>query len=249
MGNGGLHRRYVAGQREQVWRELRQVGGQVRDDPDLASEAQLVCDEMAVRARQNIQELVERLSRSGYHFHSNDDMREAIVPHMAPTDEVDTLLPWLESSFGALPMALMSWMRIVGDVWLVGTHPDWPTSVEADPFAMELEGALHPDWPSMRSYFEGERDCWFDSLEQDDGGLFVLPVAPDRLHKANTSGGAPYGFFLPDRSAEGLFRSQSTTPFVEYLNHVFANGGFPHCTELVHGSEIRHNLASGLLPL
>lgn len=32
----------------------------------------------------------------------------------------------------------------------------------------------------------------------------MLPVAPDRLHKANVSGGDPYGIRLPDGTAEGL---------------------------------------------
>jgi hypothetical protein len=42
--------RYPAGQRDQVWAELRELGGAVRR-PGLAQEAQLVCDEMARRAR------------------------------------------------------------------------------------------------------------------------------------------------------------------------------------------------------
>lgn len=40
---------------------------------DLGDEAQLVCDEMAHRARNNIEIIVERLSNDGYRFHSNDD--------------------------------------------------------------------------------------------------------------------------------------------------------------------------------
>lgn len=52
-------------------------------------------------------------------------------------------------------------------------------------------------------------------------------MAPDRLHKANISGGAPYGFRLPDACADAVFVGEVAMPFVDYLNLVFENGGFP----------------------
>jgi len=51
--------RYREGQRGLVWHELRQLGSTVRES-DLFEEAQLVCDEMARRARQNVEVIVER---------------------------------------------------------------------------------------------------------------------------------------------------------------------------------------------
>jgi hypothetical protein len=59
--------RYRDGQRGQVWQELRQLGSAVRE-PGLAAEAQLVCDEMARRARHNVEVIVERLAAQGYRF-------------------------------------------------------------------------------------------------------------------------------------------------------------------------------------
>jgi hypothetical protein len=59
--------RYRAGQRDPVWHELRQLGGAVRE-PGLREEAQLVCDEMARRARQNVEVIIERLSSAGTAF-------------------------------------------------------------------------------------------------------------------------------------------------------------------------------------
>ena len=52
--------RYNDGQRDQVWQELRQLGNKVRES-GVFDEAQLVCDEMARRARHNIETIVERL--------------------------------------------------------------------------------------------------------------------------------------------------------------------------------------------
>ncbi|MFE3543859.1 hypothetical protein ACFXK0_12905 [Nocardia sp. NPDC059177] len=57
--------RYRDGQREQVWHELRQLGGVV--DAGLAREAQLVCDEMALRARRNIEVIVDRQPVDGHY--------------------------------------------------------------------------------------------------------------------------------------------------------------------------------------
>ncbi|MCQ4625103.1 hypothetical protein KBX18_05945 [Corynebacterium sp. CCUG 69979] len=68
-------------------------------------------------------------------------------------------------------------------------------------------------------------------------GALVLPhdlsVAPDSLHKANISGGAPYGFELPAPTVEGTFVNEDAhaqpihEPFVDYFNRVFRSGGFP----------------------
>lgn len=77
----------------------------------------------------------------------------------------------------------------------------------------------------------------------------MLPVAPDRLHKANISGGPPYGFRVPDGCAEGIFVAEVAIPFVDYLNQVFRSGGFPGPVQDEAGWRIRRELAEGLLPL
>ena len=83
----------------------------------------------------------------------------------------------------------------------------------------------------------------------DDAGVFVLPVAPDRLHKENVSGGAPYGFVLPDGCVDGLFVAETAMTFVSYLNHVFSHGGFPCTTGSASEWRIKRDLAKDLLPL
>jgi hypothetical protein len=41
----------------------------------------------------------------------------------------------------------------------------------------------------IRVYFEDEHEQWREEAADDlGGGLFVLPLAPDRLHKDNVSG-------------------------------------------------------------
>ncbi|MFC5098144.1 hypothetical protein [Amycolatopsis plumensis] len=242
--------RYHNGQREQVWQELRGLGSRVRE-PDWAYEAQLVCDEMARRARHNVELIVERLSEDGYRFHTNDDERAPVLGHIPPTPAAAAHADWLQQRFDTVPMTLLSWLRIVGDVWLVGTHPRWPASAAADPLVIELEGSRHAGDASIREYVEEEWAEWLDRRTEDPGaaGLFELPVAPDRLHKDNTSGGSPYGIVLPDDCADGLFAWESRMPFVSYLNWVFSNGGFPWPSGEQGQWELKLRLVGDMLPL
>jgi hypothetical protein len=129
--------RYRDGQCDQVWAELRELGGAVRR-PGLAQEAQLVCDEMARRARHNVEVIVGRLTGQGYRFHTNDNAQTPVVPWVPPTAQASQHAAWLQDLFGPVPMTVLSWVQIVGDVWLVGTHPQWPESASGDPLVIEL---------------------------------------------------------------------------------------------------------------
>ncbi len=222
--------RYRAGQRDQVWAELSELGGAVRQ-PGLAQEAQLVCDEMARRARDNVELIVERLTAQGYRFHRNNRARTPVAPWAPPTARASEHAAWLQERFGPVPMTVLSWVRIVGDVWLVGTHPHWPESASADPLVIELEGSRHPEL-SIDRHYEEEFRAWRERTGQDpDAGPFTLDIAPDRLRKDNTSGGDPYGIIVPDPCADGQFTGEEgddPVPFVSYLNDAFAHGGFPY---------------------
>ena len=97
--------RYLDGEREVVWHELRQLGAQVRD-PAFAGEAQAVCDEMARRARRNIEVLLERLLEQGYRFHENDDACTPVQPLAGPGPDAESFVAWLEHTFGPVPTVL-----------------------------------------------------------------------------------------------------------------------------------------------
>jgi hypothetical protein len=247
-GSGPWLERYRRGDRELVWHELRQLGDRVRE-PDLAGDAQAVCDEMAGRARHNIELVVGRLREQGYRFHVNDNEQTPVEPFLPPSDEATSLASWMEERFGPIPMTISSWLRIVGDVGLVGTHPSWVGSSGADPLVLEIEGNRYPG-TSMREFFDEEFEQWQEwAAEDDEAGGFVLPVAPDRLHKANISGGEPYGVRLPDATAEGLFVAEVAMPLVAYLNWVFRNGGFPGPATGDEQWRVKQSLSSGLLAL
>ncbi|WUJ68187.1 hypothetical protein OG809_24110 [Kribbella soli] len=240
--------RYRAGDRAIVWHEIRQLGARL--DGAQREGAQLVCDEMARRARRNVEVLVEQLNAEGYRFHSNDDRQEPEVPFLPASGDAEGQARWLVEHFGSVPMTLLAWLRIVGDVWLVGTHPEWPEATAADPLVIDLEGLRYPTDP-LREYFASDYDLWLQAQAEsdDDRDLFCLPMSPDRLTKDNTSGGPPYGVVVPDGCVDGLWAGETTMPFVAYLNKVFANGGFPGQVDSYDAWQHRSRLAAPLLPL
>lgn len=234
-----LLERYLEGRQLSVWQEIRQLGSaRTEAFPDVVA----VCEEFARRARSNVDLLVGRLSETGYEFHGNNGERAPEIPHVAPGTGVAPVEAFLTERIGDVPLTLLAWLRIVGDVWLVGTHPDWPDSSAADPLVLELEGSRYPGH-SIVTYFEEELD------EADPDEPFVLPVSPDRLHKAGISGGPPYGILLPDGCADGVFAGERTTTFVSHLNDVFRGGGFGVPPRSPVERALRRDLADGLLPL
>jgi len=236
--------RYLDGEHDAVWRELRELGSRVRDTPH-AAEARAVCDEVARRCRRNIDVIVGRLSEQGYRFHDNDDDQAATRPITGPVADADALVAWLERTVGPVPMIVSSWVRIVGDVWLVGTHPAWPTSAAADPLVVELAGSRYLG-QDIRSYYLEELEMW--RVHPEDG-TFQLPVSPDHLHKDNTSGGLPYGIELPDDGTDARLVTDGPIQFVSYLRNVFAAGGFPRWTGDPAQAVVQESLARELEPI
>ena len=241
--------RYRRGERAQVWHELRQLGARVRE-PELREQATLVTDEMARRARRNVEVLVGRMTAAGVRFHTNDEAQTPAVPFVPATPAAAAYADWLDEAVGPVPLTVRSWVREVGDVWFVGTHPTLAGLAATDPLVVELEGSRYPG-TVMGDHVLEEVEAWREVAADDpDAGPFVLPVAPDRLHKDDVSGGGPYGFVLPDACADGLFVGETTEPFVSYLNRVFAHGGLPWTAGADRGWWAwRRDLARDLLPL
>ena len=184
---------------------------------------------MARRARHNVEVIIGQLTSAGYRFHSSDDVQNPVTPtSRREPGRQRTPTGWPGVS-GRWPLTLLSWVR------LVGAHPQWAESASADPLVIEAEGSHYPGEP-ISGYFGNEHDVWRERAAQDpaEAGLFVLPLAPDRVFKEDVSGGPPYGLILPDGCADGLFAAETTMPFVSNLNHVFCHGGFP-------GQTLPHN--------
>lgn len=200
---------------------------------------------MARRARSNIEVIVEHLVEQGYRFHENDEAQAPAQPLTGPVADADGFVAWMEHTFGPVPMVVSSWVRIVGDVWLVGTHPEWETSAAGDPLVVEVAGTRYPG-DDIRAALVDELEQW---REYREGRPFQLPVAPDHLHKNNISGGPPYGIALPDACADAHIVTDAGMPFVSYLRRVFERGGFPRWSGDDRQWAVTRSLGDGLKPV
>jgi hypothetical protein len=107
--------RYLAGERERVWREIVALGDAVREEPALA-DAEAVAREMMGRVRRNIERLVLHLRERGYGFTNAQ-------PVPTPDENVAGYLAAMEE-WGPLPLALRMFWEIVGEVSLEGAFPE-----------------------------------------------------------------------------------------------------------------------------
>ena len=202
--------RYQNGEVEQVWNDLQNLGASIRDDP-YYTPAQEVATETMRRVRRNCERIISRLQTLGYVFGTYPDgTRRSYIgePITRPSDQIRADSEELESEAGPLPLSLIAFWQEVGAVDLVGMHPSWPDGL--DPLVVDPpEGAL--------SYLDDEGE-----------GIFV-GLAPDDLHKDNTSGGDPYGLELPNPSADFIFMyERHNLFFVPYLRLTILRwGGLP----------------------
>ena len=230
-----LYDRYVAGERDQVWRELVDLGPDVRATANLA-DALAVSYETMARVEANIQTIVQRLNGLRYAFETSPGKTGR--PHIPPAGSTWKALRKLEKTAGSLPLALRAFYDVVGEVNLMGFHPA----------LAPRQSSVAPD-PLVVFGIEDSREA-LDGQETDDGALY-LPIAPDDLHKANVSGGDPYSIRVPAPVADTIieFEPHGVT-FVEYLRIAFAWGGFPgwENADAIAPPEIGE-LSKGLLPI
>jgi hypothetical protein len=245
--------RYQAGERVEVWDDLVALGPAVRHELYL-EDATAVAKETMVRARRNCELIIERLHAMGYHFLTQENsealqaagmrrlqenggskagadaseiVRQEIarsyakpnVPLRAPGKKTPAQLKRLEKiAGGPLPLSLRAWFEQVGTVTLMGWHsalhpnPDegGASQFPPDPFVIEPLDLIVE--------FVGEFE---------DEGEFALPLSPDDLTKAHSSGGGPYSITIPNPSADAIFEDGNGRTFVQYLRRVFEWGGFP----------------------
>jgi len=227
--------RYRNGEFEQVWNELQALGPAVRRELNF-TQARDVAAETMRRVERNCERIVSRLRNLGYNFGTYPDgsrrsyLGEPLT-RTSKTIKVDS--NELEEQAGVLPLSLSAFWDHIGAFDLVGMHPDWPDGL--DPLVVDPpEGAL--------SFL-----C--DEEEGEEGKMFA-GLAPDDLHKDNTSGGDPYGVHLPNPSADFPFLyERHNLHFVPYLRLAILRwGGFPGLEGRNEVFEPLGDLVSGLEP-
>ena len=271
LAGGSLPRfdRYVAGEYETVWKELVALGGSVREDPH-AADSLAVAYETMHRVEQNVRTLVQRLTGIGYRFTPNpgssgaasaavtglakmlasvvasmassgaakQNQRTEPAPHVPPPASAQREVADFEKQFGTLPLSLRAFYEVVGEVNLMGSHP------RIDP----PRNTIAPDPLVVYGLDEGALE--YDEEDDDgDGQPNAITIAPDDLHKANTSGGDPYEIAIPDLRADGeLLNERHRLFFVDYLRLCFKFGGFPGYEAMGTIPAELDRLSAGLIP-
>jgi hypothetical protein len=136
-------------------------------------------------------------------------------PHVPPGASAAKGVAAFEKEFGTLPLSLRAFYEVVGEVNLIGSHPS------LDP----KDNPVAPDPLVVYGLDEGLIEL---DEEDEDAAPAAITIAPDDLHKANTSGGDPYEMAIPDLRADGeLLHERHRLFFVDYLRLCFRFGGFP----------------------
>ncbi len=137
--------------------------------------------------------------------------------HTSPPPDIHNQIVRFEREYAALPLSLRTFYEVVGEVNLIGSHPtlapaDGP--VATDPLVVYAldKGAVEYD----------------EEADEEAGSPSAITIAPDDLHKADTSGGDAYEMAIPDLRADGeLLNERHQLFFVDYLRLCFQFGGFP----------------------
>jgi len=230
--SGDLLARYRRGEHEAVWTALR---SHQAIDADCRAEAIAVARETMTRVARCADLLAERLAAKGW---------VALTGRLRwlPSESDKGIINAIEQFTGAaLPPSLSGFWNEVGGIDFVWNYekaeraPDFGLGlalVEMDP--------LHVCPPAHTTYLLEE---WKERRSQVDPDLddpWNLDLAPDYLHKANFSGGAPYGSALPYLGADPVFVNEvHELPFVEYLRLAFRWGGFPRLERHARNPDVR----------
>jgi hypothetical protein len=226
--------RYLRGEHRPVWNELRShqaLGG------DLLEEAQAVAQETMRRVAYDADLLAERLAAFGW-IPLLGDLRTR------PRLEDREVIRRIEGVTGApLPVSLHAFWQVVGGINFVWNYERGdPPELGVD-LPMDGMGPLWVDSPREATHLF---EVWEDQRSGVDlpvAGPFQLDLAPDYLHKANTSGGAPYGIELPFFGADPVFMNEDhELPFVDYLRLCFRWAGFPRLEDDADRPDVREFL-------
>lgn len=217
--------RYLAGEHEAVWKDLLALGEKALGD-DHAADALAVAYETMHRVNRNLCTIAERLTTLGYRFvYPGSDggffglrKPKAHLPHVPPRADVCATIAEVEAvAGGPIPLSLRAFFEVVGEVNFNGDHP-----------SLAPKGSQFAPDPLMVCSAD-DALAMLDSFDRDEDDPLLIEFAPDALHKANISGGAPYSIELPNPAADAQVEDEPhDVTFVEYLRiAVLGWGGFP----------------------
>lgn len=240
-----LLERYIRGEYETVWAEM--VAGTDRDgSPIPLVEAEAVAQETMQRVRYNAEILVQRLKEMEYdwsHYPDGEPLSPFGPPLGQPAPDVDEQIALLEERAGAVPLSLRFFWKVVGHLDFMGSLPGYLNIDDWDPLVVYPPEAALTELEDWEYWAE-------ENTDKQPEFLFAVPIAPDDLHKNNTSGGSPYEIVLPNPGADAVLENElRNTTFVNYLRISFRWGGFPNFETTDPAPPFMTQLTAGLLPI
>lgn len=209
------YRRYLRGDREAVWAELRALG----PVPDtVVEDAAAVADETMIRVSQHISRIAAALPELGWV--SSDPL---LAPHEPPGD--DSLVTSLTEKIGGLPLALDACLRRVGAVWFAGDCAVLDLTYHRQPAPRTRPPS--PEFPDPLC-LGNAYSLAYEWERREDPSAFLFPLAPDEAAKANLAGG-DHSIALPSYLADPPLLGVTGKPditLVEYLRESLSWGGF-----------------------
>ena len=231
-----LYERYKAGEYEEVWSQIRAISNR----ECLASDDIVdVAKETMERVAKNADLIAGRLQAAGWRALSAD----AIDLRTAPSPDDRAIMDLVRDTIDApLPLSMEMFWRVVGGInWVWDYEQRTPRpSLNVEAPLDELDPlCIYP--PEAAAYAIDE---WMDEEYPEMSGLpdgqFRLDLAPDDLHKANISGGDPYGIILPSENPDPVFMHGSRqSHLVDYLRHCFKWAGFPGLEEYESRADVQ----------
>jgi hypothetical protein len=249
--------RYLAGERERVWAELRAVGEGVREPP-LYTDALAVARATMRRARHNIELLIPQLEAIGYQFGyawavsdgSQAGHRHNVAwrgPFLPPPPDTSMRLHELQTRVGPLPLSILAWFETIGEVDFVGRPPrHWGLagSDESDEAGEDVADYSVP--PRLADEDPTLEWCSLDPLCIWPLDAVIAMAGPPAAEPdpADRDSGKGYLPLTPDPEGKYLISGGGPIgidvpnaaadaefvdllPFVEYLRVCFRWGGFP----------------------
>lgn len=204
------------------------------DDPDFRNEVLAIARQMMRQAGNKFETIIERLSREGYRF----------VNHTGPITRPESNVPeWIDQYHDRgvhIPVILEAWLMEVGNINLMGSHPDWPRPgyifeedkatvdpLRTDAFVCEITS----------DYVDYLYEEW-QSLAPEERPPFRIDFSPDHLHKANISGGMPYQVDTNRKTVDSLvLNERHCMSFLGYIRLALSWQGFPGFEDIDNAGE------------
>lgn len=166
-----------------------------------------------------LQIISQRLIQRGFEFDHPDE----VLP--GPESDAAQSIKRIETEVGPLPLSLkLFWLR-VGSVNFCGHHPEWDLESNCDSGGYRDPVMVYP--PSV-AVAELE-DFLLDKEERLRCNFpYVVPIAPDLLHKADVSGEMWYNISVPAVTDDPPLNDEwHKTTFLNYLEIAVKWAGFP----------------------